>query len=177
MGDNMYEIVGVAPKGFTGTEPGTMTDIFAPAKMEPDLLKNNLFYYRMFVRPKVGVNVMVLAVKMNAAYQQWENERMKSFDKALVSAFPKATLELKAAGTGASNMQNEYGSALTVLGVLVGLVLLIACVNVANLMAAQAAARTREMALRMSLGSGRARLVRMVMVESALLALMAAALG
>jgi predicted permease len=177
MGDNVYEIVGVAPKGFTGTEPGTITDIFAPAKMEPDLLKSNLFYFRMFVRPKAGVNVMVLADKLNAAYQQWENERLKSFPKDVVAEIPKATLELKAAGTGASNLQSEYGSALTVLGVLVGLVLLIACANVANLMAAQAAARTREMALRMALGSGRARLVRMVMVESAMLALMAAALG
>jgi len=177
MGDNVYEIVGVAPKGFTGTEPGTITDIFAPAKMEPDLLKSNLFYFRMFVRPKAGVNLMVLRGKMNAVYQQWENERMKSFPKDVASAFTKVTLELNAAGTGASNLQSEYGSALTVLGVLVGLVLLIACANVANLMAAQAAARTREMALWMSLGSGRARLVRMVMVESAMLALMAAALG
>ena len=74
-------------------------------------------------------------------------------------------------------MQSEYALALTVLGVLVALVLLIACANVANLMAAQAAARTREMALRMSLGSGRARLVRMVMVESAMLALLARSVG
>jgi len=177
MGDKVYEIVGVAPKGFTGTEPGTITDIFAPAKMDPYVLRRDLFHLRMFVRPKAGVNVKVLADKMNAAYQQWETERMKSFPKDVAAVFPKATLELKAAGTGASNMQSEYGSALTVLGVLVGLVLLIACANVANLMAAQAAARTREMALRMSLGSGRARLVRMVMVESALLAVMAAALG
>jgi predicted permease len=177
MGDKVYEIVGVAPKGFTGTEPGTITDVFAPAKMEPALLSKNSFSLRIFVRPKAGVNIMALADKMDAAYQQWETEWQKSWPKDLVSMIPKATLELKAAGTGASNMQSEYGSALTVLGVLVGLVLLIACANVANLMAGQAAARTREMALRMSLGSGRARLVRMVMVESAMLALMAAALG
>jgi predicted permease len=74
-------------------------------------------------------------------------------------------------------MQSEYAEALKVLGVLVALVLLIACANVANLMAGQAAARTREMALRMSLGSGRARLVRLVMVESAMLGMQAAALG
>jgi putative ABC transport system permease protein len=177
MGDNVYEIVGVAPKGFTGTEPGSITDIFAPAKMDPYVLRRDLFHLRIFVRPKAGVNVKILADKMNAAYQQWETERMKAFPKDVAAMYPKATLELKAAGTGASDMQSEYGSALTVLGVLVGLVLLIACANVANLMAAQAAARTREMALRMSLGSGRARLVRMVMVESAMLALMAAALG
>lgn len=177
MRDTVYEIVGITPKGFTGTEPGTITDIFAPTKMEPGLQSSNAFALRMFVRPKDGVNVSVLAGKMNAIYQQWESERMKSFPKDVTSAFPKATLELKAAGTGASNLQSQYGSALTILGVLVGLVLLIACANVANLMAAQAAARAREMALRMALGAGRTRLVRMVMVESAMLAFTATALG
>jgi predicted permease len=177
MRDHVYEIVGVAPKGFTGTEPGTITDIFAPTKMEPALLSKNSFSLRIFVRPKAGVNVMTLAARMNAVYQQWEKEWQKSWPKDLAADYPDARLELKAAGMGASLMQNEYRSALTALGVLVGLVLLIACANVANLMAGQATARTREMALRMSLGAGRARLVRMVMVESAMLALMAAALG
>jgi putative ABC transport system permease protein len=177
MRDHLYEIVGVAPKGFTGTEPGTVTDIFAPTKMEPSLLNQNNFPMRVFVRVRPGVQVKALADKLNTTYQQWENERLKSTPKYLLSLLTTATLSLKPAGTGASNMQNEYGSALTVLGVLVALVLLIACANVANLMAGQAAARTREMALRMSLGSGRARLVRMMMVESAMLGLLAAALG
>jgi putative ABC transport system permease protein len=175
MRDNLYEIVGVGPKGFTGTEPGTVTDLFVPVKMEPSLLNQNNFPLRMFVRVRPGVQVKVLADKLNAAYQQWEDVRLKDFPKNLLS--PNATLSLKPAGSGASNMQSEYGSALTMLGVLVALVLLIACANVANLMAGQAAARTREMALRMSLGSGRARLVRLVMVESAMLGLLAAALG
>ena len=113
-------------RGFTGTEPGTITDIFAPAKMDPYVQRRDLFHLRMFVRPKAGVSVKVLTDKMNAAYQQ-----MKAFPKDVAAMYPKATLELKAAGTGASNMQSEYGSALTVLGVLVGLVLLIACANVA----------------------------------------------
>jgi predicted permease len=177
MRDNLYEIVGVGPKGFTGTEPGAVTDIFVPAKMEPRLLNPNDFSMRVFVRVRPGVQVKALADKLNAAYQQWENERLKSTPKYLLSLLTTATLSLKPAGTGASEMQSEYGSALTVLGVMVALVLLIACANVANLMAGQAAARTREMALRMSLGSGRARLVRLVMVESAMLGLLAATLG
>jgi len=178
MRDTLYEIVGVGPKGFSGTEPGTVTDIFAPAKMAPSLLATNQFWLRVFVRVKSGVNATMLAGKLNAAYQRWEDERLKAFPKAVTSGMgPNPTLELKPAGGGASKLQSDYGEALTVLGVLVGMVLLIACANVANLMAGQAAARTRELALRMSLGSGRARLVRMVMVESAMLGAMAASLG
>ena len=119
--------------------------------------------------------VKALADELNAAYQQWEDVRMKGFPKNLLS--PNATLSLKPAASGASLMQSDYALALKVLGVLVALVLLIACANVANLMAAQGAARSREMAVRTSLGAGRARLARLVMVESAMLGTLAAALG
>ncbi len=74
-------------------------------------------------------------------------------------------------------MQKDYRRSLAALGVLVALVLLIACANVANLMTAQAAARAREMALRVSIGAGRWRLVQLVLVESAMLAFLAAAIG
>ncbi len=74
-------------------------------------------------------------------------------------------------------MQREYSDALAALGGLVLMVLMIASANVANLMTAQAAARAREMALRVSIGAGRSRLVQMVLVESALLTFLAAAGG
>ena len=82
---------------------------------------------------------------------------------------------LEPAAAGRSNLQREYRQALAAFGVLVALVLLIACANVANLMTAQAAARAREMALRVSIGAGRWRLVQLVLVESAWLAFLAAA--
>src|SRR6202035_3281021 len=86
-------------------------------------------------------------------------------------------LILEPASSGNSGMQREYNSALTALGALVALVLLITCANVANLMTAQAAARAQEMALRVSIGAGRLRLVQLVLVESALLAAGAAVVG
>ena len=81
------------------------------------------------------------------------------------------------ASGGLSFMRQEYRRPLGVLAVLVGLVLLIACANVANLLTGQAAARAREMALRVSIGAGRRRLVQLVLAESALLAVLASAVG
>ncbi len=87
------------------------------------------------------------------------------------------TVSMDPAAAGSSNLQKDYGRSLMALGALVALVLLIACANVANLMTAQAAARAREMALRVSIGAGRWRLVQLVLVESAWIAILAAAIG
>ena len=89
----------------------------------------------------------------------------------------KQKVVLEPAAAGISDLQNDYRRPLAALAVLVVLVLLIACANVANLMTAQAASRAREMALRVSIGAGRRRLVQLVLVESAWLAIFAAALG
>ena len=81
------------------------------------------------------------------------------------------------ASSGSSNLQKDYSRSLMALGTLVALVLLIACANVANLATAQATARAREMALRVSIGAGRGRLVQLVLVESAWIAILAAVIG
>lgn len=74
-------------------------------------------------------------------------------------------------------MQTDYGTSLAALSALVGLVLLIACVNVANLMMAQTAARTREMALRISIGAAAGRLSQLILLEAAMVGVLASALG
>lgn len=181
MGDNLYEIVGVSGKGFTGTEPGTMTDIFVPTMMNARSIHNaNAFWFRTFVRIKPGTAVGPLRDKMQALYAAIELERLKgntNLPGALGGAIPQTKLLLLTAAEGVSGMQQDYRIALATLGVLVLLVLLIACVNVANLMTALAAARAREMALRVSIGAGRLRLVQMVLVESSLVASLAAGIG
>jgi len=95
----------------------------------------------------------------------------------LIDRFFHQRLLLKPAASGVSDVQNDYRRPLAALGGLVALVLLIACANVANLVTAQAAARSHELALRVSIGAGRRRLVQLVLVESAWLGLAAALVG
>jgi len=182
MGDGLYEIAGVAEERFTGTETGTVTDVFLPMAMKNPrtLASPNNFWLRTFVRPQPGVSIAALHDKLYAIYRAFENERAKGFTdhpKRLLDAGLREKLVLQPAAAGVSGMQKDYRRSLAALGMLVALVLLIACANVANLMTAQAAVRAREMALRVSIGAGRWRLVQLVLVESALLASLAGAIG
>ena len=101
----------------------------------------------------------------------------RGMTRADIDSYLNKTLVFNPAGGGISDLQKDYRRLLGVLGLLVALVLLIACVNVANMMTAQAAARGQEMALRISIGAGRRRLVQLILCQSALLALVASVLG
>ncbi len=180
MDNDLYQIVGVAPDGFTGTEPGTMTDIFLPTMMYAGVTHDDWGWIRTFVRMKPGGSVETVRDRLQAVYQAVQTERAKSFvgwpKRRLESFLNQRVLVLPAAG-GLSYMRQDYRQPLALLALLVGLVMLITCANTANLLTGQAAARAREMALRVSIGAGRGRLVQLVLAESALLAVMASAVG
>jgi predicted permease len=178
--DSIYEIVGVAPPAFTGTEPGTMTDLYVPMMMNPRVTRSDASWFRTLVRVKPGVAIAPLRDKLQAVAAAFHTERAKGFtdmSAARKADFLAQQVQIAPAATGVSDLQAGTRDALLALGVLVLLVLLIACANVANLMTAQAAARAREMALRVSIGAGRARLVQLVLVESAWIAGLASAIG
>jgi predicted permease len=180
MGSRVYEVVGVAPKGFTGTETGAFVDVFVPVTMNASALRDDTTFVRVLARVYPGVNPESVRARMDSTSRAFEQERAKSFQgmtPAAIAMMLAVKTILTPAAAGASDLQKEYRTALIAVGVLVALVLLIACANVANLMAAQAASRTREMALRVSIGAGRGRLVQLVLVESGWLAAIAGGLG
>jgi predicted permease len=180
LGESLFLIVGVGPAPFTGTEPGTVTDIFLPTMMHPGVTRDDWTWMRTLARVRPGIALEPLRAKLDAVSYAFEKERSKGFKDETpesIERFLKQRVVLEPAAAGASGLQQTYRTALAAMGVLVALVLLIACANVANLMTAQAAARAREMALRVSIGAGRARLVQLVLVESAWLAMASAALG
>jgi predicted permease len=180
MGDDLYEIVGVLSGPFTGTEPGTFTDVFVPAMMSPFVTRDDATWHRTFVSLNPGKGLEPLRQKLDAASRAFEAERAKGFtgmSAANREKFVNMLLLMEPAAAGASGLQRNYRRSLQSLALLVALVLLIACANVANLLTAQAAARSREMALRVSIGAGRSRLVQLVLVESGWLAVLAGVAG
>jgi predicted permease len=180
MGNELYEIVGVVEAPFTGTEPGTMVDIFVPTMMNPAVTRKDSTWHRTLAMVKPDVSLEPIRQKLDTTSRAFEEERAKGFmgmSKEEIDNFLNQKVLLEPAASGVSDMQSETRRPLAVLGVLVGLVLLIACANVANLMTAQASARAREMAVRVSIGGGRWRLIQLVLVQSAWLALLAATIG
>jgi predicted permease len=186
MGNELYEIAGVAGEPFTGTEPGTMVDIFVPTMMNPAVTRKDSTWHRtlLVLKPgavvKEGVALEPMRQKLEATSLAFEQDRARGFlgmRKEDIDNFLNQKVLLEPAASGISELQSETRRPLAILGVLVALVLLIACANVANLITAQASARTREMAVRVSIGGGRWRLVQLMLVQSAWLALLAAAVG
>ena len=180
LGDHVFQIVGIGPRPFTGTEPGIVTDIFLPTMMNRWVARVDASWHRTLAIVHPGLPVEPLRARLESISENFEVERLKGdagVSKQTVTSVAHEKVYIEPAASGVSVMQKDYRTALICLAALVALVLLIACANVANLMTALAAARVREMALRVSIGAGRWRLVQLVLVESAMLALAAALLG
>ncbi|MGC4052673.1 MAG: ABC transporter permease [Paludibaculum sp.] len=180
IGAQVFEIVGVSGEGFTGTEPGSMAGIFLPVTMHIGAREEGWTWMRTLVRIPPGTAPEPIVARVAAVSRAFEENRAKGLQgiaPANIQRFLDRKVEIRPAWTGISSLQKEYRRALQAMAVLVALVLLIACANVANLLSAQAAARAREMALRVSIGAGRGRLVQLVLVESTLMAILAATAG
>ena len=184
IGDRIFQIIGVGPRDFTGTETGTVTDIFLPLSMNSLAAEESVAWHHTFLMLKPGVNPATglepLRQHLSAVSRAFEANCSTCFrgeTKASIARYLDQQLVVHPAGAGISDLQKDYRRSLGILGLLAALVLLIACVNVSNMMAAQAAARAQEMALRISIGAGRRRLIQLILCQSALLAVFSSALG
>jgi len=184
VGDQAFEVIGVGPRDFTGTEKGTVTDIFLPLSMNTFATQDRMDWHHIFLVLRPGVSqatdleqLRQHLAAVNHAFGVACSTCFHGATKSSIDRYLNQTLVLYPGGAGISDLQKEYRRFLVVLGLLAGLVLLIACVNVANMMTAQAAARAHEMALRISIGAGRRRLLQLILIQGALLALLATVLG
>ena len=179
-----FTIVGVAPPGFTGLVVGESFDIAIPINTQAILqgsrhMLDNRGAWWLFVvgRLAPGQSLAEAETRLRVMQPQLRTATLPTDQSPReLEEYLKEPLTLQQAG-GFSMLRRRYTEPLLVLLGIVGLVLLVACANLANLLLARAAARQRELGVRLSLGASRAQLVRQLLVESLMLALLGAAAG
>ena len=172
-----FTIVGVMPPGFFGPDVGRMTDVMLPFAAEPlirgresRLASEGSWWLQIMVRLKPGQSVE----QANAALRAVQPQIVEG---ATWYAQSREPLTLAPAATGNSSLRRRFETPLFAMVVAVGLVLLVACANIASLLLARALARRRELSVRLALGSSRWRIARLLFIESLIMAVAGAALG
>ena len=184
-------VVGVSAEGFGGLDPARAPKIRVPILMKAALVPEwdwlemsdrRAKWVQVFARLKPGYTIESARAPLQGLYTQIRAYEMtlpraKDWSKFDRDEFMKGQILLGEASLGFSGLRNDFSTGLVVLMCMVGLVLLIACANVANLLIARGFMRQREIAVRLSLGSSRGRLVRQLLVESLVLSVAGGLLG
>jgi predicted permease len=177
-------IIGVAPKGFDGTTLGTRPRIYVPLTMRTELepwytefTDRRSYWIYAFGRLKPGVTREAAEARINGVYRpiiaDVELPLQEGVPDQMLAEFKAKKLRLEPGSQGQSSLHSQTVTPLALLFSVTGIVLLVACTNVASLLLARAAARSSEMAVRSSLGAGRGQLIGQLLTESGLLAIAA----
>jgi predicted permease len=176
-----FTVVGVTPPGFFGeTLRGDPPDLWIPLQQEPlisgdtSLLRQPISaWLRVIGRLRPGATTDGMGPRLTGILHQWmqhESGYPANWMPAIIQALPKQVITVVPAGAGVGVMKEQYGRSLQLLLGVCGLVLLIACANVANLLLARAVARRGQTAVRLAMGASRRQIVTQALVESTLLA-------
>jgi predicted permease len=186
-----FQIVGVAPPGFFGETVGDAPDIWLPLMMQDSIYPgrdpfspsgvggvNQYMWLQVMGRLKPGASIAQAKADINVSFQHMlESIVSTGFSPEDRKQALNQQINVQPGSRGPSTLQSDFGQPLKFLMALVGLILLIACANVANLLLARGAKRQKEFALRLAVGAGRTRIVRQLFTESLLLAALGAAAG
>jgi len=178
-GDTVVTIVGVAPSGFIGETAGQLPDLWLPLRLQPRLLPGDdwlrdqppdkVMWLRVFGRLRLGTTSRQAEAQINAVFRR----NLESFYGQMADdrrrEFLDQRLRISSGARGATPTAAQFSASLSVLLASVGILLIITCANLANLLLARGAARRGEVAVRLSLGARRGRLIRQLLVESLVL--------
>jgi macrolide transport system ATP-binding/permease protein len=180
-----FTVAGIAPPGFYGDRIAPIPpDMWLPLASEPlfegansSLLAPDTAWLYAIGRLRPNVNPGSLQTKLSGVLRQWMYSMPAFADHGGAALIPKQHVVLSSAGGGIRTIQKQTGTGLRLLMLLSGVVLLIACANIANLLLARSMAQRTEIAVRISLGAARGRIIRQIVTESLLLSVTGGAVG